>query len=165
MNEKTFRPFSRFSPLALLLVFAAIVLIASFVPPAKADDAALVSFGAPTTITNAATNTTVTGSVLKIDKQHGCAFVLKTSGDQAGTGNVVVQLARSYDGTTFESSPPATLRFTNALAGATTVVGIHEIADKIINSTHSLKITSIGSAEATAKGTNTVMGLLKKLER
>lgn len=133
--------------------------------PALADDAGLVSFSAPATITNNAANTTVTGSVIKIDKQHAVGLVIKTSGTQAGTGNIAVQLARSYDGTNFESSPPTTLRFTNALAGATTIIGYHEIPSSVVGSAHSLKITSIQNYDASASGTNTTIGLVKKVER
>ncbi|NJL18808.1 MAG: hypothetical protein HC901_00325 [Bdellovibrionaceae bacterium] len=142
-----------------------LALLAACTLPALADDAGLTSFGAPSTITNNANNTTVTGSAVKIDKQHSAALIIKTSGTQAGTGNVAVQLARSYDGTNFESSPPAGLRFTNALAGATTIIGYHEISPDLIRSAHSLKITGIQNYDASASGTNTTIGLLKKVER
>lgn len=157
----------KFSLFKFIVVLAVIALLAAIAMPqiARADDASLVSFGAPATITNNVANTGVTGSAIKIDKQHSVALVIKTSGTQAGTGNVAVQLARSYDGTNFESSPPTTLRFTNALAGATTIIGYHEIGADVVGSAHSLKITSIQNYDASASGTNTTIGLLKKVER
>jgi hypothetical protein len=151
--------------LQILCLFVAILALFALAQTAYAQDAGLTSFGAPATITNNANNTTVTGNAVKIDKQRGAALIIKTSGTQAGTGNVAVQLARSYDGTNFESSPPATLRFTNALAGATTIIGYHEIPESLIRSAHSLKVTGIQNYDASASGTNTTIGLLKKVER
>jgi hypothetical protein len=158
---------TKFSLLQLIMVTALLALLAALALPqvARADDAGLVSFGAPATITNNANNTTVTGSVIKIDKQHSVALIIKTSGSQAGTGNIAVQLARSYDGTNFETTPPTTLRFTNALAGATTIIGYHEIPSTVVGSAHSLKITGIQNYDASASGTNTTIGLVKKVER
>jgi prepilin-type N-terminal cleavage/methylation domain-containing protein len=166
MKTKIFR--SGFTLVELIFAVALIALLAALALPSAvyaADDAGLVSFAAPSTITNNANNTSVLGSVIKIDKQHAVALIIKTSGNQAGTGNVAVQLARSYDGTNFESTPPTTLRFTNALAGATTIIGYHEIPNTVIGSAHSLKITGIQNYDASASGTNTTIGLLKKTER
>lgn len=146
-----------------ITILAAALL--AFSSTARADDAGLTSFGVPTTITNNVANTGVTGGVVKIDKQHSAALIVKFQGNGSGTANVAVQLARSYDGVNFESTPPAALRFTNALANTTQVIGYHEINPDLIRSAHSLKITSIQNYDNTVSGTNALIGLLKKKER
>jgi hypothetical protein len=138
------------------------VSLLSLSASADVGTAALMTSGG--TITNNATQTTGF-TAQKMDNQTSATLVIKFSGDQAGTGNIAVQLARSYDGVNFESAPPATLRFTNAMAGATTVIGVNPISSDLVRDVHSLKITSLQSYETTAKGTNASIFLLLKRVR
>jgi Tfp pilus assembly major pilin PilA len=156
---------NRFTLVGLLSVIVVIALLSLFTLPALADDAGPADVGAPTTFTNNVVNTTFTGSAVKIDKQHAVDLVVKIQGNAASTDKVVVSLARSGDGTTFETSPPATLKFTNTLNGTTAVIGYHNIPESLIGSAHSIKVVSIHNESATVPSTNSYVKVIKKLER
>lgn len=111
------------------------------------------------TITNNSTwSAFATNAITKYDS---AGLLLTTTGSQAGTGNVVISVFRG-DGTNWETT--AYLKWTNALAGNTTVVYYRELPNSEIGSVSHLRF-SAQNFDASASGTNTTLKLLKKPRR
>jgi hypothetical protein len=150
----------------ILAALTIAAIMAAFSAPVQAaDDVGIVHFYSAGNVTNQATKSSGFDSAsVKVDKQLGVALVLRFQGTGTGTGDVVAKLARSADGTNFETTPPATLSFTNALNNATAVVGYHEISPDLIRSVHSLKLVSLANADDAEGITNVYVGIVKKKE-
>lgn len=140
-----------------------IVMPALFAGITKAADVSALPFiTSGSTLTNAATWTV--GTSVVIDRQTQAGLAVKFQGDGSSTSDIVCTLARSWDGTNFETSPPSTLKFTNALANTTAVVAFHQIPREVIGSAYSLKLVSIVNAASSVKATNATVALVKKRE-
>jgi hypothetical protein len=142
-----------------------VAIVAAFVmqPVAKAQagNVSTVDIISAGTLTNAATWTPTT-SVL-IDKQAWIGLTIRFQGDGSDTANIVTTVFRSADGVNFETSPPSTLKFTNALNNTTAVVGYFEIPRDVIGSVKAVKV-SVQNAATTVKGTNATVSIVKKLQ-
>lgn len=148
--------------LAVAAVLVALVMVAFVMPAAAADNAGVVTAWS-TTLTNNATHTLAsTVGWVKVDRSGSAGVWVKFQGNASGTGNVVTAWARSADGRSYETSPPTSMKFTNALNGTTAVVGFHPIAADLLRGVHSLKLVSVQNADSTASGTNVVIGIGKK---
>jgi hypothetical protein len=140
-----------FSPLLLLILSLIIIAL-----PARAE-VGTVNFLSAGTITNNTTRTTGFSDV-KVDDNEIVSLQINASGDAAGTGNLVLILARSKDGVTFETTPRQTVSF--ALAGATTIVGYTNLT--LVGASHSLRLISVQNADASASATNVTVAVVKK---
>lgn len=129
-----------------------------------ADDAGPSYYVSSGTLTNAATWSSI-GNPIKVDKNRAVALFIRFQGNGSSTSDVVVTLARSGDGTNFETSPPSTLKFTNALANTTAVIAYHEIPETLLRSAHSIKCVSAVNAASSVSATNVYIGLVKKKEQ
>jgi hypothetical protein len=141
----------------------AIAMFAFALQPAKAQTSKVAPVDIITsgTLTNAAT-WSPTNSVT-IDGQTMCGLVVRFQGDGSDTANIITKVFRSHDGVNFETSPPATLFFTNALNNTTAVMGFHQIPRDLVGSARAVKIT-IQNVATTVKGTNAYVQIVKKYE-
>jgi hypothetical protein len=150
---------------SFILAAFAIAILAIVAPPAKAQNTAtgvgevkVISAG---TLTNAATWSPST--IVNVDLQSMIGLSVRFQGDGSDTANVITKVFRSSDGVNFETSPPATLFFTNALNNTTAVVGYHQISRDLVGSARAVKIT-VQNVASTVKGTNATIAIVKKRE-
>lgn len=147
-----------------MMVALAAIAIAPIMQESQAADVSQINFVTAGTLTNNTTRTNFTTQVIKIDQQTQAALVINMQGDGSATDNVVVTLSRGADGTTFETTPPTTLKFTNALANTSKVVGWHQIPKEVIGSAYALRIVSVVNAATSVSATNVTIGIVKKRE-
>lgn len=121
------------------------------------------SAGITNTIAAATTNTAPVANIIKIDNQDTCGLQFRIQGDASGTGAVTLKLARSVDGTTFETAPQITLA--TALNGTTAVVVYTNISTTFLGAAGYLKVVYIANADATANATNVLLTVIKKNTR
>jgi hypothetical protein len=88
---------------------------------------------------------------------------VRFQGDGSATSDVMTTVLRSADGVNFETSPPSTLKFTNALNNTTAVIGHFQLPRDLVGSAAALKIT-VQNTASTVKGTNAFVGIVKKAE-
>lgn len=150
---------------AVSAVICMVALMAAFcmAPAAKAQagNVGTVDIISAGTLTNAATWSPTTAVL--IDKQAFVALTVRFQGDGSDTANIVTTVLRSGDGVNFETSPPSTLKFTNALNNTTAVVGYFELTKDLVGSAKALKVT-VQNAATTVKGTNATVSIVKKLQ-
>ena len=123
-------------------------------------DVSSQDFGVTNSWKSSTTTTANMGAVVKIDKEDNCAVVVQMQGDAAGTGAVTVTFKRSYDGTTFETTPKFTAIF--ALNGNTAVVGYTNLSSSVLGAAGYLAIASVQNADGSCNATNCSVLLLKK---
>lgn len=114
------------------------------------------------TLTNSATWSQ--GGIVPIDKNTMVGLVVKFQGVSAATSNIVTTLARSADGVNFETSPPSTLSFTNALNGTNVVTSFWQIPRDVVGSAQSLKLFSVQNFSGSVNATNATIAIVKKRE-
>lgn len=132
--------------------FALILFLAASLLATRAQD--FLSGG---TLTNNATRTTgFTAVPFNGDRAD---LVVKMQGDQAGTGNVTLTLARSHDGVTIETTPRFTRVF--ALTGNTAVVGYTNLFAGNTAARY-IHLISAQNADASASATNVTISLIPK---
>lgn len=148
-----------------MIAVAALSMTSLLQPEARAQNTAtgvgevkVISSG---TLTNAATWSPT--NVVNIDLQSMIGLSVRFQGDGSDTANIITKVFRSSDGVNFETSPPSTLFFTNALNNTTAVVGYHQISRDLVGSARAVKIT-VQNAAATVKGTNATVAIVKKRE-
>ena len=142
------------------IIIASIAVLAASALVARAEVGA-VNFLSAGTVTNDTTRTTGFTDV-KIENQSVVGLQVNMAGSQAGTGNVILTLARSKDGLTFETTPRFTV--TNALNGTTAVIGYADISEQA-QSAHSLRLISAQNADASASATNVTISVVLKRTR
>jgi len=128
-----------------------------------AAEVSVVNFGATNQIVAAGTDSTNVGEAVAVDRQGegNVALVARVQGSSAGTGNVTVTLARSPDGTVWETTPRFTWAF--PLNGTTEVIAYTNLASGLLGAAHSIKIVSIANADDTIV-TNAYVKVIKKKE-
>jgi hypothetical protein len=133
------------------------VSVMLFNAPAHAE-VGTQSFGITNTIGAALTNTSAAncGSAVYVGNQDNCALVFTAYGNGAGTSNVTFNLARSMDGTVYETSP--TLTWTVAAPGLSSNVYFTNIS---VGAAGYLKVAQVTSANSTTL-TNCSLTLGKK---
>jgi hypothetical protein len=148
----------------ILTICATMAMLAMTALPAKGQtgiavsEVKIINAG---TLTNAATWSP--SASVPIDLQSMVGLSIRFQGDGSDTANVITKVFRSSDGVNFETSPPATLFFTNALNNTTAVVGYHQISRDLVGSARALKIT-VQNVASTVKGTNATIAIVKKRE-
>ena len=152
-----------FALTALFLLFVCVLTA----PPAWAQDVSVVNTGATNTWANLSTNTATIGSIIDIGGQFRPGIRLKFQGNGSATDNIVVQLARSADGTTVETTPPASpsLRFTNALNNTTAVIADYALDPLVVGPFKGLKVVRIENLATSVSATNCSISLIKKDEK
>jgi hypothetical protein len=128
----------------LLAVIGAVTLMLAVSAVAQVSAVDFISGG---TIYSNVTKTTGFTAV-KIDKHKEVGLQLKFQGDRATTGVMTYILARSMDGSTYETSPRLT--FAVAANGNTAVVLYTNLTSTWVGSAKYLKIVSIANADTFA---------------
>lgn len=144
----------------LITLAVAALAAAAWQPAARAQVSAVpvISNGV---LTNAATWSPATA--VTIDGQSMVGLSIRFTGDGSDTANIITTIFRSADGVNFETSPPASCKFTNALNNTTAVIGYHQIPRDIVGSVRAVKI-SVQNAAVTVKGTAATVAIVKKKE-
>jgi len=142
-----------------LIIIAAI--LAASVATALAD-AGTQDFGITNQIVAAGTESSNVGSAINVSKQvdGGLGLVARVQGSSAGTSNITVTLARSPDGTVWETTPRFTWIF--PLNGTTEVVAYTNLASGLLGAAHSVKIISVANADDTIVTNAYIKAVLKR---
>lgn len=132
----------------------------AFAPPLAAQ-VSTVNLGVTNVIAGSGTVTDNMGSAVKVDKHKAAAVWATFNLTDSGTSNLTFKLARSADGSTYE-----TIGFTSTLAanGKTTVQGWFDIPESSLSSAAYLKLISIANANA-APASNVVARIVVKKDR
>lgn len=144
-------------------IIAIIAAVAALTITATAQTG-VVDFGITNALAGSATEATNVGNPVKVDKQNegDVGLVARMQGSSAGTGNITVTLARSPDGTVWETVPRFTWVF--AQNGTTEVVAYTNLASGLLGAAHSIKVISVAVADDTAV-TNAYIKVVKKQSR
>lgn len=109
------------------------------------------------TLTNGTTRTTGFSDV-KVEDQEIVGLQLNMQGDGNGTGNVTVTIARSKDGSSFETTPQQVIGF--ALNNNTAVVGFTNLLN--VGAAHTLRLISAINTNGVS-ATNVTISVVKKV--
>src|SRR5438128_966508 len=126
-----------------ITLVCAVMTMLAFTAPVKAQSkpvSVVNVIGSGSTggvLTNSAT--WAPSTVVYIDGQAFVGLSVRFHGDGSSTSDVVTNVFRSADGVNFETSPPSTLFFTNALNNSTAVVGYFELPTTLVGSARALK--------------------------
>jgi competence protein ComGC len=155
-----------FELLQIMIVIAVIgMIVALAIPATAADDVGSVDMSVTNAWNAAIGNTTNVGNAVKIDKQERVGILMRNQGTAASTAEQIVQLKRGNDLDIYESNPPLSLRFTNALNGTTANISYFEIPPDLIANVDKLKIHWATNASATVNSTNCAVWIIKKAQR
>lgn len=146
----------------MLVAFAAAMCLAPIARAQSGQSVGVVDFITAGTLTNSVT--WAQGGTVDISKQSMCGLSVRFQGAASSTSDIVVKLARSADGTNFETSPPSTLSFTNALNGTNVVIGYFQIPRDVVGSVRTLKLLSVQNASGSVNATNATISIVKKYE-
>ena len=139
----------------LILVFTFVAFVASV--PLRAETGA-VNFLTSGTVTNATTRTNGFADV-KVDNNEIASLQVAFQGSGTATGTVRLILARSMDGTTFETTPRMTNGF--SLNNTTNVVGFTNLTQ--LGAAHTLRLISAQNDDNVASATNVTISVVKKV--
>ena len=136
--------------LTLAIVALAVTL------PSRAETGA-VNMLTSGNITNNTTRTTGFTDV-KVDNNEIASLQLAFQGTTTSTGAVKVVIARSMDGTNFETTPRQTIGF--ALNSTTAVIGFTNLTQ--LGAAHTLRLISAQNDDSAASATNCTISVVKK---
>jgi hypothetical protein len=143
------------------ILFAVLTLLAllALALPARAE-IGTETIGITNSLGAAYTTTANLGSAVKVANQDNIGLLFKFQGSTTGTSNIVITVARSVDGTTFETSPPIT--WTVPANGTTAVVAYTNLGTANIGAAGYIKVTSIQNLNITTATTNCSLTVIKK---
>lgn len=149
----------KYNQILILAVFAILSML--IVLPAKADVGTIQLLSAGTVTNNTTRTTGFTDAVVDNQKNDEASLQVSFTGDQAGTGAVTLILARSADGTTFETTPRISIA--TAVNGVTAVCLYTNLPNT--GAAYAYRLISIQNADASASITNCTVSIVKKRQR
>jgi hypothetical protein len=146
---------------ARLAVACAIVCMAAPKASAQFADVSVIDVGMTNTLVANATQTANLGNPVQVSPQTSVGLALSFVGAAAVTGNVTLTLARSADGTKWETTPQFT--FIVPLNGTNSVVGVTNLPSSVIGSFKWIKVVSAANSAASNNSpTSVVLEVIKK---
>lgn len=139
----------------LMLVLVAIL----FVQPAMAE-IGTQDMGVTNKLVASANTTANLGSGVKVDNQDQVGIQLTGQGSASGTGNIITYIARSVDGTNYETAPP--IIWSIPANGTTAVVAYTNLNRDALGSAGYIKPFQMTNANGTADFTNITLKVIKK---